>query len=128
MDFWSYFWLLVWWFFFIAYLMVLFQIFGDLFRDDELGGFAKAMWVLFLIFIPIVASLVYLISRGKGMAMRAGKRNAEMVAAQEDYIRSVATTSSGASGVEQLAQAKALLDSGAITQDEFAQIKAKALS
>ena len=128
MDFWSYFWLLVWWFFFIAYLMVLFQIFGDLFRDDELGGFAKAMWVLFLIFIPIVASLVYLISRGKGMAMRAGKRNAEMVAAQEDYIRSVATTSSGASGVEQLAQAKALLDSGAITQDEFAKIKAKALA
>ncbi|WP_404387092.1 SHOCT domain-containing protein [Humibacillus xanthopallidus] len=128
MDFWSYFWLLVWWFFFIAYLMVLFQIFGDLFRDDELGGFAKAMWVLFLIFIPIVASLVYLISRGKGMAMRAGKRNAEMVAAQDDYIRSVAATSSGASSVEQLAQAKTLLDSGAITPDEFAKIKAKALA
>ena len=128
MDFWSYFWLLVWWFFFIAYLMVLFQIFGDLFRDDELGGFAKAMWVLFLVFIPIVASLVYLISRGKGMAMRAGKRNAEMVAAQDDYIRSVAATSSGASGVEQLAQAKTLLDSGVITPDEFAQIKAKALA
>ena len=128
MDFWSYFWLLVWWFFFIAYLMVLFQIFGDLFRDDELGGFAKAMWVLFLVFIPIVASLVYLISRGKGMAMRAGKRNAEMVAAQDDYIRSVAGTSSGPSSVEQLAQAKTLLDSGAITPDEFAQIKAKALA
>lgn len=128
MDFWSYFWLLVWWFFFIAYLMVLFQIFGDLFRDDELGGFAKAMWVLFLIFIPIVASLVYLISRGKGMATRSMRKNAEMVAAQEDYIRSVATTSSGASGVEQLAQAKTLLDSGAITQDEFAKIKAKALA
>ena len=128
MDFWSYFWLLVWWFFFIAYLMVLFQIFGDLFRDDELGGFAKAMWVLFLIFIPIVASLVYLISRGKGMAMRAGKRNAEMVAAQDDYIRSVAGTSSGPSSVEQLAQAKTLLDSGAITQAEFDGLKAKALS
>ena len=56
------------------------------------------------------------------------KRNADMVAAQDDYIRSVASTSSGSSGVEQLAQAKALLDSGAITPDEFAAIKAKALA
>lgn len=128
MDFWSYFWLLVWWFFFIAYLMVLFQIFGDLFRDDELGGLAKALWVLFLVFIPIVASLVYLIARGKGMAARGMKRNEEMRAAQEDYIRSVATPSSGASSVEQLSQAKALLDSGAITPEEFAAIKAKALA
>jgi hypothetical protein len=128
MDFWSYFWLLVWWFFFIAYLMVLFQIFGDLFRDDELGGFAKAMWVLFLVFIPVVASIVYLIARGKGMAARTMKRNSDMVAAQEDYIRSVAAPSSGSSGVDQLAQAKALLDSGAITPEEFAAIKAKALA
>ena len=128
MDFWSYFWLLVWWFFFIAYLMVLFQIFGDLFRDDELGGFAKALWVLFLVFIPILASLVYLIARGKGMAARGMKRNADMMAAQEDYIRSVAAPTSASSGVEQLAQAKSLLDSGAITPEEFAAIKAKALA
>lgn len=127
MDFWSYFWLLVWWFFFVAYLMVLFQIFGDLFRDDELGGFAKAVWVLVLVFFPVIAALVYLIARGKGMAARSMKRNAEMVAAQEDYIRSVATPS-GSSGVEQLAQAKSLLDSGAITPEEFAAIKAKALA
>jgi Short C-terminal domain/Phospholipase_D-nuclease N-terminal len=128
MDFWSYFWLLVWWFFFVAYLMVLFQIFGDLFRDDELGGVAKALWVLVLVFFPVIAALVYLIARGKGMANRTMKRNADMVAAQDDYIRSVASTSSGSSGVEQLAQAKALLDSGAITPDEFAAIKAKALA
>ena len=127
MDFWSYFWLLVWWFFFIAFLMVLFQIFGDLFRDDELGGFAKALWVIFLIFIPVVGALVYLIARGKGMAARTMKHNADMMAAQEDYIRSVAAPS-GASGVEQLAQAKSLLDSGAITPEEFAAIKAKALA
>jgi hypothetical protein len=128
MDFWSYFWLLVWGFFFIAYLMVLFQIFGDLFRDHELGGFAKALWVLFLIFVPIIASLVYLIARGKGMAARAMQRNAETKAAQEDYIRSVAAPSAGSSGVDQLAQAKSLLDSGAITAEEFAAIKAKALA
>ena len=128
MDFWSYFWLLVWWFFFVAYLMVLFQIFGDLFRDDELGGVAKALWVLVLVFFPVVAALVYLIARGKGMATRTMKRNADMVAAQDDYIRSVASTSSGSSGVEQLSQAKALLDSGAITPEEFAKIKAQALA
>jgi hypothetical protein len=128
MDFWSYFWLLVWWFFFVAYLMVLFQIFGDLFRDNELGGVAKALWVLVLVFFPIVAALVYLVVRGKGMAARTMQRNADMVAAQDDYIRSVASTSSGSSGVEQLSQAKALLDSGAITPDEFAKIKAQALA
>jgi hypothetical protein len=128
MDFWSYFWLLVWWFFFVAYLMVLFQIFGDLFRDNELGGVAKALWVLVLVFFPIVAALVYLVARGKGMAARTMQRNADMVAAQDDYIRSVASTSSGSSGVEQLSQAKALLDSGAITPEEFAKIKAQALA
>jgi hypothetical protein len=128
MDFWSYFWLLVWWFFFVAYLMVLFQIFGDLFRDNELGGVAKALWVLVLVFFPIIAALVYLVARGKGMAARTMQRNADMVAAQDDYIRSVASTSSGSSGVEQLSQAKALLDSGAITPEEFAKIKAQALA
>src|SRR4051794_26559668 len=105
MDFWSFFWLLVWSFFFVAYLMVLFQIFGDLFRDDELGGVAKALWVLVLVFFPFIAALVYLVARGKGMAERTMKRNAEMVAAQEDYIRSVATPSSGSgsgsSGLDQ---------------------------
>jgi hypothetical protein len=127
MDFWSYFWLLVWWFFFIAYLMVLFQIFGDLFRDHELGGFAKALWVLFLIFIPLVASLVYLIARGKGMSERTMKRTSEAMAAQDEYIRSVASPT-GASSVEQLSQAKALLDSGAITDEEFAKLKSQALA
>jgi hypothetical protein len=127
MDFWSYFWLLVWWFFFIAYLMVLFQIFGDLFRDHELGGFAKALWVLFLIFIPLVASLVYLIARGKGMSERTMKRTSEAMAAQQEYIRSVASPT-GASSVEQLSQAKALLDSGAITDEEFAKLKSQALA
>jgi hypothetical protein len=127
MDFWSYFWLLVWWFFFIAYLMVLFQIFGDLFRDHELGGFAKALWVLFLIFIPLVASLVYLIARGKGMSERTMKRTSEAMAAQDEDIRSVASPT-GASSVEQLSQAKALLDSGAITDEEFAKLKSQALA
>ena len=125
MDFWSYFWLLVWSFFFVAYLMVLFHIFGDLFRDRELGAFAKVVWVVVLFVFPFLAALVYVIVRGKGMAERQMESNSRRMAEQEDYIRSVAAPTSS---VQELSQAKALLDSGAITEEEFAQIKARALA
>ena len=129
MDFWSFFWLLVWSFFFVAYLMLLFHIFADLFRDGELGGFAKVVWVVALFVVPLLTSLVYIIVRGKGMAEREMERNSRQMAAQEDYIRSVtAASGSTSSTVEQLSQAKALLDSGAITEAEFAAIKSKALA
>jgi type VI protein secretion system component VasK len=129
MDFWSFFWLLVWSFFFVAYLMLLFHIFADLFRDGELGGFAKVVWVVVLFVVPLLASLIYIIVRGKGMAEREMERNSRQMAAQEDYIRSVtAASGSTSSTVEQLSQAKALLDSGAITEAEFAAIKSKALA
>lgn len=129
MDFWSYFWLLVWSFFFVAYLMVLFHIFGDLFRDRELGAFAKVVWVVVLFVFPFLAALVYVIVRGKGMAERQMESNSRRMAEQEDYIRSVTSASgSTSSPTEQLSQAKALLDSGAITEDEFAAIKSKALA
>ena len=124
MDFWDFFWLLVWSFFFIAYLIVLFQIIADLFRDHELSGWWKAVWIIFLIFLPILTSLVYLIARGRGMAER---QAAAVVQAKQDtdaYIRQVATTSPA----EQITHAKSLLDSGAITPEEFAQLKAKALA
>ena len=124
MDFWDFFWLLVWSFFFIAYLIVLFQIIVDLFRDRELSGWWKAVWIIFLIFLPILTSLVYLIARGRGMAER---QAAAVVQAKQDtdaYIRQVATTSPA----EQITHAKSLLDSGAITPEEFAQLKAKALA
>ncbi|MGO4603973.1 SHOCT domain-containing protein [Terrabacter sp. 2YAF2] len=129
MDFWSFFWLLVWSFLFVAYLMMLFHIFGDIFRDRELGGFAKVVWVVALFVFPLLAALVYIIVRGKGMAERQMESTSRRMAEQEDYIRSVtATSDSTSSTVEQLSQAKALLDSGAITEDEFAAIKAKALA
>ncbi len=129
MDFWSFFWLLVWSFLFVAYLMMLFHIFGDIFRDRELGGFAKVVWVVALFVLPLLAALVYIIVRGKGMAEREMESTSRRMAEQEDYIRSVtATSGSTSSTVEQLSQAKALLDSGAITEDEFAAIKAKALA
>ena len=130
MDFWSFFWLLVWSFFFVAYLMILFHIFGDLFRDKELGGFAKVVWVVVLLVFPFLAALVYLIARGHGMAERQMKGAMEMKAAQDEYIRSVAGggAATSSSPVEQLSRAKALLDSGAITSDEYAALKTKALA
>jgi hypothetical protein len=109
----------------IAYLLVLFQILTDLFwRDHKTSGWVKAIWVVFLILIPWLTALVYLIFRGQGMAMRA--RAAAMEAKQEtdDYIRQVA----GRSPAEEIAHAKQLLDTGAISPAEFESLKAKALA
>ena len=124
MDFWDFFWLLVWSFFFIAYLIVLFQIIADLFRDKDLSGWWKAVWIVFLIFLPILTSLVYLIARGRGMAERQVSAVAQAKQDTDAYIRQVAA----ASPADQIASAKSLLDAGAITPEEFAQLKAKALA
>jgi len=111
-------------FFFVAFLMVLFYIFADLFRDHELNGWAKAAWILALIFFTWIAALIYLIARGKGMAERNMKAAKEMQEAQNTYIRDVA----GSAPADQIHKAKELLDSGAISQAEFDGIKAKALA
>jgi ABC-type multidrug transport system fused ATPase/permease subunit len=125
-SFWDFFWLLVWTFFFVFYLMVLFQIIGDLFRDKDLSGWWKALWVIFLIIFPFLAALIYLIARGKGMAERHASAAQSAQAATDQYIKSVA--SQGSSPADQIASAKSLLDSGAITQQEFDQLKQKALA
>lgn len=111
-------------FFFIAYLLILFQVISDLFRDHELSGFYKAIWILFLLFIPLLTSLVYLITRGKGMAQRYRASVQRSVSETNEYIRHVA----GKSPAEQIADAKKLLDEGTITEGEYQQLKAKALS
>ena len=126
MDFWDFFWLLVWSFFFICYLMVLFHVIADLFRDRDLSGWWKALWIIFLIIFPFLALLIYLIARGKGMAERQAGAMREAQATTDQYIKSVATQ--GASPADQIASAKSLLDSGAITQAEFDQLKQKALA
>jgi hypothetical protein len=109
----------------IAYLLVLFQILVDLFwRDRQTSGWVKAIWVFFLILFPWLTALIYLIARGRGMAERA--REAAVTAKKETdaYIRDVA----GRSPAQEIADAKALLDSGAITQAEFEMLKAKSLT
>jgi hypothetical protein len=126
MDFWDFFWLLVWSFFFVFYLMVLFHVIGDLFRDKDLSGWWKALWIIFLIIFPFLSLLIYLIARGRGMAERQAGAMREAQAATDQYIKSVATQ--GSSPADQIASAKSLLDSGAITQAEFDQLKQKALA
>ena len=113
-------------FLFFAWIMVLFWVFGDLFRSKDLGGGAKTLWVLFVILIPWLGVLVYLIARGHGMQERALEQQKELQAHQAEYIKSVA--GAGATPTDQIANAKSLLDSGAISQQEFDALKAKALS
>jgi len=88
MNFWESFWDIIWWFFwvfaFIAYLMALFAIIGDLFRDHKLNGWAKAVWIIFLIFVPFLTALIYLIARGSGMAERSQKQARQYQAATDD--------------------------------------------
>ena len=109
----------------VAYLLVLFQIIVDLFRDKNLGGFAKAIWFIGLIFLPFLTALAYILFRGRGMSERQLSAVHDARAETDAYIRKVA---GGKSPTEQIAEAKALLDYGAITAEEFAQLKAKALA
>ena len=123
-SFWDFLWVILVSFAFIAYLMLLFSIITDLFRDHKTSGWVKAIWVVFLIILPFLTALVYLIVKGDDMAQRSAQAARQMQAAQDDYIRQVA----GKSGAEQIADAKALLDAGTITPDEFAALKSKALA
>ena len=109
-------------FFLVIFLMILFSIFGDLFRDHEMGGGAKALWVLALILFTPLAALIYLIVRGGGMAKRAQAAQAEAQQQFDDYVKQTA----GGSAAE-IAKAKELLDAGTISQEEFDSIKSKAL-
>ena len=123
MSFWDIVWFIFITFVFVAYLMVLFSILGDLFRDKETSGVVKALWIIALLLFSFLTALIYLIVRGHGMADRSAKQAQEIKQAQDEYIRDVA----GATPAEQIARAKELLDSGAISQAEYDQLKTKAL-
>ena len=124
------FWFILISFAFIAYLMVVFAIIGDLFRDDDTSGWFKAIWIIFLILFPFLTALVYVIARGSGMAERKAREYEQMRKAQDAYIKQVAGESGGgsSSAAEQISKAHELLSSGAITQEEFDALKAKALA
>jgi len=130
MSFWDTLWSIFWWMFwayvFVAYLMALFSVLVDIFRDHKLNGWAKAVWILFLVFVPFLTVLVYLIARGSGMGERSRKSYLEDRAASDAYIRDVAGAAADPS--QQIERASQLLASGAINEAEFAQLKAKALA
>ncbi|MFZ3453121.1 PLDc N-terminal domain-containing protein [Arthrobacter sp. 7Tela_A1] len=125
MNFFEVLWSIVAVFFVFAYLMLLFQIFVDLFRDDSTNGWVKAVWIFFLLFVPYITALVYVIARGRGMASRSARRASESQEQADAYIRRAAGSQSAA---EQISSAKSLLDEGLITNDEFGRLKAKALA
>jgi hypothetical protein len=125
MSFWDVVWFIIISFAFVAYLMVMFSILTDLFRDRETGGFAKAVWVIALIFLPFLTALVYLIARGHGMADRSAQEAKTLQKQQEAYIRDVAGKTNP---VDQVAQARKMLDAGEISQSEYERLKEKALA
>ena len=115
-----------WFFIWIAALTIWFRCLFDMFSDHSLSGWAKAGWAVFMIFIPWVGALVYLIARGRSMSERQATAIQNQQAAQEQYIKQVAGSSDDP--VTRISDAKALMDSGAITEAEFNTLKAKALA
>ncbi|MFU8945099.1 SHOCT domain-containing protein [Mycetocola zhadangensis] len=122
---WDLLWVFFWGFAFVAYLVALFSIIGDIFRDRNLNGFLKAVWLLFLVFLPFLTALVYLIARGKSMAERSAEHANRSRQAADAYIREAAGK---ATPSDEIVTAKALLDSGAISQAEYDTLKSKALA
>ncbi|MFF8818155.1 MULTISPECIES: PLDc N-terminal domain-containing protein [Leucobacter] len=112
-----------WGFVFVASIWALFVVISDLFRDKQLSGWWKALWLVFLVFVPVLTTLIYIIARGSGMAERSAKEMEGAKNAADEYIRSVAVPSPA----EEIARAKALLDDGTISADDFEALKQRAL-
>ena len=124
MSVWQVLWLILVSFAFMAYILLLFFIIGDLFRDRKTSGWVKAVWVLFLFIFPLLTAQVYLLVRGGGMNERTAAAAEEARAAEQKYNRTTAGTNHAA----QIADAKQLLDNGTISAQEFERLKEKALA
>jgi uncharacterized membrane protein len=111
-------------FFFVVWIWILITILSDLFRDHELSGWVKAAWVLFLVFIPFLTALIYLIARGSGMRDRTIKAQAEAKQHFDSYVREQAHTSPA----DELHKLNDLKEKGAISAEEFDKAKAKLLA
>jgi hypothetical protein len=115
---------MIWFFLFFVWIMLLFRVFADIFRSDDLGGFAKVLWLVFTIVTPYLGVFVYLIARGGKMAERELRGAQAQQQAAQDYIRQAAGTTSPADELARLAQLKA---DGVIDEAEFAAMKAKVI-
>jgi hypothetical protein len=119
------FWTMLIWFIFIAWLILLFRVFVDIFRSDDLGGWGKALWSIFVLFVPFLGVFVYLLVRGHSMHERDAQDAAAGDAAARAYIRQAAGSGGTADELDKLAQLRA---NGVITDQEFEQQKAKLLA
>ena len=119
------FWSMLWFFLFFIWIWLLISLFGDIFRSKDLSGGAKALWTIFIIILPFLGVLVYLIVRGNSMQERALQDAANRESQFRGYVQSVATTGGGAA--DELAKLADLRDKGVISDAEFQQAKAKAL-
>ena len=116
-------WTMIIFFCWVAWIWIVITVFIDVFRRDDISGWGKAAWVVFVIVLPFLGVLIYLIAQHDGMRDRSVKQAQAQQQAFDDYVRDTAGGSAG-----EIAQAKELLDSGAITQEEFDKLKTKALS
>lgn len=117
---------MLWFFLFFIWIWILISIIADIFRSHDLGGFAKALWLIFIIFVPLLGVLVYLIARGHSMQERSVKQALDSQAQFDEYVRQ--TAASGKSTVDELADLAKLKESGAITDEDYEKAKAKILS
>ncbi|MEU2283805.1 SHOCT domain-containing protein [Streptomyces sp. NPDC013178] len=121
---------MLWFFLWIMWLMLLFRVIADIFRDDALSGWAKAGWTLFVCVLPFLGVFVYLIARGRGMGERAVQQAQTREQAFRSYVREAAaeTPAAGASRADELTKLAGLHDHGHITDTEYEQAKAKVLA
>lgn len=118
------FWTVMFWFLWVAWILLLFKVIVDIFRSRDLGGVGKAFWALFVVVLPWLGVLVYLIARGGSMA----ERDVEQAVAQEEALQAYIRRSAGsASTADELSKLAALQAQGVITDSEYAQQKAKLL-
>ena len=122
------FWSMLWFFLFFIWIWLLISLFGDIFRSKDLSGGGKALWTIFIIILPFLGVLVYLIVRGNSMQERALKQAADQEAQFRGYVQTVAATGGGGGTADELAKLADLRDRGVISQEEFDAAKAKALT
>ena len=121
------FWTMLWFFMFVIWIWLLITIFADIFRNKDMNGFAKAAWILFVIILPLLGVLIYLITNGNSMQERAMEQAAAQAKMQRDYIQEVSGSGGGGSA-DELAKLADLKDKGVLTEEEFAAQKAKLLA
>ena len=120
-------WSMIWFFLFFIWIWILITVFVDIFRSHDMSGWAKALWVLFVILLPYLGVFIYLIVRGSSMGQRRLEERQAADAQFQQYVRGVAASSSG-STADELERLAGLRDKGVISQEEFDSLKAKALS